>query len=166
LGNSVRKVAEKYPSYQFFFTDVPEVDITNITLLEELVQQNNIQAIINCAAYTAVDKAETDIELAQKINVDGPRNLAMVAKKFGAKLIHISTDYVFNGNGNQPLKETDATDPIGAYGKTKLALAEFEIIYLNKLIAFAVLDFPPAFGPNITVVARVDSFPILSVCSL
>jgi dTDP-4-dehydrorhamnose reductase len=120
LGNSVCKVAEKYPSYRFFFTDVPEVDITDMALLEELIQKDNIQAIINCAAYTAVDQAETDIEPAKKINVDGPRNLAIVAKKANAKLIHVSTDYVFNGNGNQPLKETDATDPIGVYGKTKL----------------------------------------------
>ncbi len=120
LGNSIRKIAPRYSLAKFFFTDVPEVDITDITLLEELVKKNDIHAIINCAAYTAVDKAETDIEPAQKINVDGPRNLAIVAKKFNIKLIHVSTDYVFNGNGNQPLKETDATDPIGVYGKTKL----------------------------------------------
>ncbi len=120
LGNSIRKIAIRYPSANFIFTDVPEVDITNIALLEELVQKNDIYAIINCAAYTAVDKAETDIEPAQKINIDGPRNLATVAKKAGIKLIHVSTDYVFNGNGNQPLKETDATGPTGVYGKTKL----------------------------------------------
>ncbi len=120
LGNSIRKIAIRYPLANFIFTDVPEVDITNIALLEELVQKNDIYAIINCAAYTAVDKAETDIEPAQKINIDGPRNLATVAKKAGIKLIHVSTDYVFNGNGNQPLKETDATGPTGVYGKTKL----------------------------------------------
>ena len=120
LGNSIRKIAVKYPSFHFFFTDIPEVDITDIALLEQLIRTNNIQAIINCAAYTAVDKAETDIGLAQKINVEGPRNLATVAQKANIKLIHVSTDYVFNGKGNLPLKETDPTDPIGAYGKTKL----------------------------------------------
>ena len=120
LGNSIRKITAKYPSYHFLFTDVPEVDITDIALLEELIRTNNIQAIINCAAYTAVDKAETDIELAQKINVEGPRNLATAAKNANIKLIHVSTDYVFNGKNNLPLKETDPTDPIGVYGKTKL----------------------------------------------
>jgi dTDP-4-dehydrorhamnose reductase len=120
LGNSIRKIAATYPSCHFLFTDVPEVDITDITLLEQLIQTNNIQAVINCAAYTAVDKAETDIELAQKINMDGPRNLATAAKKANIKLIHVSTDYVFNGKNNLPLKETDPTDPIGVYGKTKL----------------------------------------------
>ncbi len=120
LGNSIRKVAAKYPDYHFFFTDIPEVDITDPALLEQLIQANNIRAIINCAAYTAVDKAEADADLARKINVDGPRNLATAAKKANIKLIHISTDYVFNGNGNLPLKETDPTDPVGIYGKTKL----------------------------------------------
>jgi len=120
LGNSIRKIAAKYPSYHFLFTDIPEVDITDIALLEQLIRTNNIQAIINCAAYTAVDKAETDIEPAQKINVDGPYNLATAAKKANIKLIHVSTDYVFNGKNNLPLKENDPTDPIGIYGKTKL----------------------------------------------
>jgi len=120
LGNSIRKIAAKYPSYRFLFTDIPEVDITDIALLEQLIRTNNIQAIINCAAYTAVDKAETDIELAKKINVDGPRNLATTAKKANIKLIHVSTDYVFNGKNNLPLKETDPTGPIGVYGMTKL----------------------------------------------
>ena len=120
LGNSIRKISAKYPLYNFFFTDIPEVDITDITLLEQLVRTNNIRAVINCAAYTAVDKAETEIESAKKINVDGPRNLANIAKKSNIKLIHISTDYVFNGKSNLPLKESDPTDPICMYGKTKL----------------------------------------------
>ena len=120
LGNSIRKIAAKYPSYHFLFTDIPEVDITDIALLEQLIRANNIEAIINCAAYTAVDKAETDIESAKKINVDGPRNLATAARKANIKLIHVSTDYVFNGKNNLPLKETDPTDPIGVYGMTKL----------------------------------------------
>jgi len=119
LGNSIRKIAANYPVYRFFFTDVPEVDITNIALLEQLIKTNNIQAIINCAAYTAVDRAETEIDATRKINVDGVRNLATAAKHANIKLIHISTDYVFNGENNVPLKETDATDPIGMYGKTK-----------------------------------------------
>ncbi len=119
LGNSVRKISSDYPQHKFLFTDMPEVDITDLSLLENLVKKEDIGAIINCAAFTAVDKAESCEELAGKINVDGPKNLAIAAKSVGAKLIHISTDYVFDGQSSLPLKETDATQPIGVYGKTK-----------------------------------------------
>ncbi|MCK9156292.1 MAG: dTDP-4-dehydrorhamnose reductase [Paludibacteraceae bacterium] len=121
LGNSIQKISKEYPSNNFFFTDMPEVDITNLELLENLMKENIINAIINCAAYTAVDKAEDNEAIAAKINVDGPRNLAIAAKNANAKLVHVSTDYVFNGKNNLPLKETDTTDPIGAYGRTKRA---------------------------------------------
>ena len=119
LGNSVRKIAGNYPQHKFIYTDMPEVDITNLPLLEDLVKKESVGAIINCAAFTAVDKAESCEELAAKINVDGPKNLALAAKSVGAKLVHISTDYVFDGKSSLPLKETDATQPIGVYGRTK-----------------------------------------------
>lgn len=121
LGNSIRKISEEYSSNNYFFTDMPEVDITNLALLEGLMKEKKIEAIINCAAYTAVDRAEDDAALAAKINVDGPRNLAIAAKNANAKLVHISTDYVFDGKCNLPLKETDNTAPIGVYGRTKRA---------------------------------------------
>ncbi|MFA6778856.1 MAG: dTDP-4-dehydrorhamnose reductase [Paludibacteraceae bacterium] len=121
LGNSIRKISEEYSSNNYFFTDMPEVDITNLALLEGLMKEKKIGAIINCAAYTAVDRAEDDAALAAKINVDGPRNLAIAAKNANAKLVHISTDYVFDGKCNLPLKETDNTAPIGVYGRTKRA---------------------------------------------
>lgn len=109
----------KYPQHKFVYTDMPEVDITNLQLLEDLVKKESINAIINCAAFTAVDKAESCEELAAKINIDGPKNLALAAKSVGAKLVHISTDYVFDGKSSLPLKESDATQPIGVYGRTK-----------------------------------------------
>lgn len=121
LGNSIKKISSDYPQHTFFFTDVPEVDITNLELLDRLMEEKSVDAIINCAAYTAVDKAESDVALAESINVAGPKNLAEAAKKRGAKLIHVSTDYVFNGTANEPLKEEAQTDPIGVYGRTKLA---------------------------------------------
>lgn len=121
LGNSIKKISSDYPQHTFFFTDVPEVDITNLELLVRLMEEKSVDAIINCAAYTAVDKAESDVALAESINVAGPKNLAEAAKKRGAKLIHVSTDYVFNGTANEPLKEEAQTDPIGVYGRTKLA---------------------------------------------
>lgn len=98
-------------------TDVAELDITNFSEVQNFLKENKIGTIINCAAYTAVDKAEDDIELATKINVIGPENLS----KTGCKVIHISTDYVFDGLGHKPYEPTDNTKPISVYGKTKRA---------------------------------------------
>jgi dTDP-4-dehydrorhamnose reductase len=109
----------QYPQMTFIFTDVAELDITNLDNVISFCIDKKVQAIINCAAYTAVDKAESDEALAHRINVDGPANLARTAAKVGAKVIQISTDYVFNGLSNVPLKESGAIDPIGVYGRTK-----------------------------------------------
>lgn len=120
LGRSMRKISGEYPQHEFLFTDMPEMDITEKTGIEVFVRENGVQAIVNCAAYTAVDRAETETALAEKINVLGTKVLGEVAKMFSIPLIHISTDYVFCGEGCHPLKETDATAPTGVYGKTKL----------------------------------------------
>ena len=98
-------------------TDVAELDITNFSEVQNFVKENKIGTIINCAAYTAVDKAEDDVEQATKINVIGPENLA----KTGCKVIHVSTDYVFDGLGHKPYTPIDETNPISVYGKTKRA---------------------------------------------
>lgn len=98
-------------------SDVSDLDITDKTAVNTYVKEHNVDTIINCAAYTAVDKAEADTELANKINVIGPKNLA----QSGAKIIHISTDYVFDGTSYRPYSETDAPHPVSVYGKTKLA---------------------------------------------
>ncbi len=98
-------------------TDASELDITDKSAVDNYIKTNNIDVIINCAAYTAVDKAESEPELAEKINVWGPRNLA----QSGAKLIHISTDYVFDGTAYRPYVEEDIAHPVSVYGKTKLA---------------------------------------------
>jgi len=113
-----------------------EVDITNPDALENFTnsidtasyfpseiahKDRKIKWIINCSAYTNVEKAEEEKELAEKLNVDGPRNIARIARKIGAKLIHISTDYVFGGNGTSPYVENQEKNPLGVYGKTKLA---------------------------------------------
>ena len=95
--------------------DVDTLDITDAVAVNKFVNENNIDLIINCAAYTAVDRAESDIDLAKKINTDGPKNLA----QSGAKLIHISTDYVFDGTGHIPYTPDDETNPTSVYGKTK-----------------------------------------------
>lgn len=99
------------------FADVDVLDITDADAVKRFVADNQIDTIVNCAAYTAVDKAEDDTELAQKINENGPRNLALT----GAKIVHISTDYVFDGKNYQPYLPEDETNPISVYGRTKRA---------------------------------------------
>ena len=117
LGSEIcRQLTEN--NIQFVRSDV-DVDITDIEALEQFAKCRAVTWIINCAAYTAVDKAESDIELAHKLNVEGPANIAKVAKKYGAKLIHISADYVFDGTGDTPRTEDMPVAPIGVYGVTK-----------------------------------------------
>ncbi|MBQ8294658.1 MAG: dTDP-4-dehydrorhamnose reductase [Alphaproteobacteria bacterium] len=97
--------------------DVDMLDITDAVAVKNFVRENNIDVIINCAAYTAVDRAEDEIDIATKINTDGPRNLA----QSGAKIIHISTDYVFDGTAHTPYDADAPTNPVSVYGKTKRA---------------------------------------------
>lgn len=120
LGNEVRLLSANYPHYNFMFTDVDSLDICDKSMLLDFVQGNDIRYIINCAAYTAVDKAEDEAELCEKINAKAVKNLGEVAKEVGAGIIHVSTDYVFNGKGYMPYTEDMPTSPCSVYGKTKL----------------------------------------------
>ena len=121
LGNEMRIVSKEYPNYQYFFTDVEELDITDKAAIDTFVNENKIGFIVNCAAYTAVDKAESDVEFCYKINKDAVKNLAEISAKYGTKIIHISTDYVFNGTNYIPYTEEDTVNPLGVYGESKLA---------------------------------------------
>jgi dTDP-4-dehydrorhamnose reductase len=121
LGSEINAIAPKYDKYNFFFTDVKALDITNKEAVQNYLTNNNINAIINCAAYTAVDKAESEPALANDINHLAVANFAQLAKDKNVKLIHISTDYVFDGTAHTPYVETDAPNPPSVYGKTKLA---------------------------------------------
>ncbi len=120
LGNEIQKLVSSYPSFNFIFTDVEELDITDVEQLDKFFIENKIDFVINCAAYTAVDKAETDRKLADLINVTAVKYLAEISKKFKITLIHISTDYIFNGRNYKPYVETDKPNPISYYGQTKL----------------------------------------------
>src|SRR5674476_253568 len=120
LGNELRKLQSDSPDYNFVFTDIAELDITNPVAIEALMITENIAAIINCAAYTAVDKAETDSATAYCINADAPGYLAAAAFKFNALLVHVSTDYVFSGEGFRPYTENQPCDPRSIYGTSKL----------------------------------------------
>ena len=119
LGNEMRRLGAVSPN-NYIFTDVAELDITNAVAVAVFVKQYSIDAIINCAAYTNVDKAESDEQTAELINTTAVGNLAIAAKEVGATLFHVSTDYVFGLEGNTPRTEEMPTDPLGVYGSTKL----------------------------------------------
>lgn len=121
LGRALNKIYENHSEYVCVNTDVGELDITDVDAVNQFVSEIRPYAIINCAAHTNVNGCETDIDNAYRINAVGPRNLAIAAERCHAKLMHISTDYVFDGNGTRPYRETDPTGPQGAYGRTKLA---------------------------------------------
>ena len=121
LGNELRLVVEEKDKINnYFFTDVEELDIINKNDVSQFLHANNIDVVVNCAAYTNVDKAEDEKEIADLINHIGVENLAESCKERDGFLIHISTDYVFDGTKNTPYTETDKTKPLGVYGETKL----------------------------------------------
>lgn len=121
LGSELKRLVDIDPgnNFKFLFTDVDTLDITDIDSLEEYVKANSVKYIVNCAAYTAVDKAEEDIDLCYKINRDAVINLGKVAANNGVKIIHVSTDYVFDGTASKPYVETDKVNPKSVYGKSK-----------------------------------------------
>lgn len=120
LGNEMRIVA-KNSADNYIFTDVAELDITNVEAVEKMVMDNDVKVIVNCAAYTNVDKAEDDSEFAEILNAKAAENLAVAMKKNDGLLVHVSTDYVFGGTkNNTPCKEDEPANPTGVYGVTKL----------------------------------------------
>lgn len=120
LGNEIRFLSPQY-NYKFQFIDFDELDLTQLDEIEPYLYKQKPDFIINCAAYTAVDKAEDDIVLCEKINALAPRAIAEYCANNGCRLIHISTDYVFDGNFDRPIREDDKPNPKSVYGQTKLA---------------------------------------------
>ena len=129
LGSEIRDVAGNYKDFHFYFMDLPELDICNNKQLDIFFTENNINSVINCAAYTEVDKAEGNSKIAAKVNEEGVLNLVNAVRKVNGKLIHISTDYVFGGNSSLPYKELDEVNPLGVYGNTK---RNGELVILNS----------------------------------
>ena len=121
LGSELRAISSNYKNYNFIFTDIEDLDITNHLSVKNSIIDNNIKIIINCAAYTDVDNAENDPKLNNAINHLAVQNFAAISKEKSIKFIHISTDYVFDGNNNKPYLEIDQTNPQSIYGKMKLA---------------------------------------------
>ena len=119
LADAVKRLCPE--QYRIVPFDLPEFDITNREQVVKMMEEVRPQVIVNCAAYTDVDGCETNIPLAEQVNGEGPGHLALAAKNIGATLVHISTDYVFNGQNSTPYTEEDPTDPQSAYGRSKLA---------------------------------------------
>ena len=119
LGSEIVALQAQESHHQWFNLDINELDITDKKAIEQFVMSNSIDGIINCAAYTNVDKAEEDIEVCYKVNRDAPQYLAQAIEKVGGFIIHISTDYVFDGISNIPYTEQDNPNPVTIYGKVR-----------------------------------------------
>jgi dTDP-4-dehydrorhamnose reductase len=119
LGQAIKKVAAGFTAFNFVYTDYTELDITDTAAIDSIFAEKEIHACINCAAYTAVDKAETEEEQAFKINFEAALNLAEACLQYNAQFIQISTDYVFDGNNNRPYTEEDEANADGIYGSSK-----------------------------------------------
>ena len=153
LGSEIRylvinNLISNIQNYKFFFTDKEELDITNKEQIKNFINQNNIDLIINCAAYTAVDKAEEEKELADLINHKAIKYLAEISKIKDIPLIHISTDYVFDGKNYRPYKEDDKINPQSVYGITKLKGEEAFIKSQAKGIIIRTSWVYSSFGVN------------------
>ena len=159
LGSEIKELASDYENLECIFRDLPELDICDTKALTSCIVDENINTVINCAGYTAVDKAEEEEQIAQKVNSEGVLNLVNALKKVNGKLIHISTDYVFDGNHSKPYKETDLVSPIGVYGETKRA---GELAVLNSSIDAIVIRTSwlySAYGNNfVKTMLRLGNF--------
>ena len=120
LGSEIRVASAQFPQFRFFFTDVTELDICNREAVHAYMAENHMDGIVNCAAYTAVDKAEDDAETCYRINRDAVKNLAEAAREYKLDIIHVSTDYVFDGKNYLPYTEVMPVNPSSVYGKSKL----------------------------------------------
>lgn len=125
LGNSIKRISLNFKELKFVFTDVADLDITNSEEVNIFFESNALDYCINCAAYTAVDKAEEEVEKAYLINATAVKNLAEACQKTGVVLIHISTDFVFDGTKSTPYTEEDTPNPLSVYGKSKLKGEEY-----------------------------------------
>lgn len=148
LGNEMRVLSEENRDYTYFFTDVAELDICNGQAVMDFVKANNIHVVVNCAAYTAVDKAEENVGLCTRLNSDAVGYLAKAAEANGAALVQISTDYVFDGTAHIPYKETDPTCPDSVYGSTKLTGEQNALTLCSRAMVVRTAWLYSTFGNN------------------
>lgn len=147
LGSEIRELTSS-SDHHFEFIDQEELDLTDLDSIESFLTESNSDFIINCAAYTAVDKAEDEPEIAQKINADAPGKIAQFCRKNNTRLIHISTDYVFDGYFKRPINEEDHPNPQSVYGKTKLDGEKAVIDNLENAYIIRTAWVYSSFGSN------------------
>ena len=148
LGNEMQLLEKLHPEHTYFNTDVAELDITNREAIEQFVGDNAIDGIVNCAAYTAVDKAEENQEFCHLLNADAPGFLAEAIEKRGGWMIQVSTDYVFDGTNHKPYVETDPVCPNSTYGRTKLAGEQAVLNNCKKSMIIRTAWLYSTFGNN------------------
>jgi dTDP-4-dehydrorhamnose reductase len=148
LGSEIRNLAPNYPDIDFVFTDIDELDITNADAIDNYFEENEFDFLINCAAYTAVDKCESNKLIAREINVLAVKSLAIACSKYNIGMIQISTDYVYDGLNHLPYKETDFTNPQSFYGETKLEGEEMVEEFCNNGIIIRTSWLYSSFGNN------------------
>ena len=176
LGKSIQKIVDgknkqKFKSYDFVFIGRNELDFFNISDINYFFDNNYFDVVINCAAYTQVDQAESDEKKANLINHIAVKEIAKISKKNNMNLIHISTDFVFDGLNKRPYCENDKTLPLNVYGKTKLAgerailsIMEFNAIILLSVVPVAkIIPFFVAAIPPLLNVPILNSFPSLTI---
>ena len=154
LGNEMRRRAAAGSRCAYLFTDVEELDITDLDAVRRCMAEHRIAAVVNCAAYTNVDKAEDDAARADAINHLAVGNLATACREQGAALLHVSTDYVFGGTGNLPFREEDAVAPLGVYGQTKWAGEQAVVASGCRHLIFRTAWLYSAFGNNFVKTMR------------
>jgi dTDP-4-dehydrorhamnose reductase len=148
LGSEFRQVSVLYPYYNFIYTDIAELDITAAGQIDQFFNEHNIDSVINCAGYTAVDRAEEEPDLAMLINSEAVANLVQACKKYDVYIVHISTDYVFDGKNNRAYREDDSPNPASSYGKSKLAGEETMMSCLEKGMIIRTSWLYSSFGSN------------------
>jgi dTDP-4-dehydrorhamnose reductase len=165
LGSCFKKAAQDYPDLKFFFKSASELNICDKSALKQLFAEENFEWVINCAAYTNVEKAETEEGKAFEINAEAVRNLAEVCKISEVKLVHFSTDYVFDGHASRPYKESDKTNPINVYGASKLKGEEFIAGTLKSYFIFRTSWLYSEFGHNFykTILRKIEEKAELNI---
>jgi len=147
LGSEIKTISNEFNFFNFIFTDINELDITNVPNLKKFFNNNKVNYIINCAAYTAVDKAETEIKKAELLNVAAVSNLVKLAANYKIKFFHISTDYVFDGESNEPYIESSTVNPKSVYGLTKYK-GEIEALRYTQSTVIRTSWLYSTFGNN------------------
>lgn len=148
LGQAIKEIESEYSTLDFFFATRDILDITDQQALADFFSEHTFDVVVNCAAYTAVDKAESDINTARLINATATKYLAQITAENNIPLVHISTDYVFDGNSPTPRTEADAVNPIGVYGQTKLEGEQFTLAINPKTIIIRTAWVYSKYGAN------------------